>query len=91
MLTLTPTVAVSAGVGYLHGTALFGVAVNDVAANAAGAFVVENVGNRQDQRSGHRCRRPRVWDAAAKVVNKTTTGQQCVGVAVEAAANPLRP
>ena len=28
------------------------------------------------------------WDATNKVVNKTTTGQKCVGVAVSAAANP---
>ena len=28
------------------------------------------------------------WDATNKVVNKTTTSQQCVGIAVEAAANP---
>ena len=92
VLTLTPTVAVSAGVGYLHGTALFGVAVNDVAANAAGAFVVENVVEIAKTSALAIAVGDRVfWDAAAKVVNKTTTGQQCVGVAVEAAANPLRP
>ena len=28
------------------------------------------------------------WDAANKVVNKTSAAQQCVGVAVSAAANP---
>jgi predicted RecA/RadA family phage recombinase len=28
------------------------------------------------------------WDSTNKVVNKTTTAQQCVGVAVSAAANP---
>jgi len=28
------------------------------------------------------------WDATNKVVNKTATAQQCVGIAVEAAANP---
>ncbi|MFD1328289.1 DUF2190 family protein [Mycoplana ramosa] len=28
------------------------------------------------------------WDAAAKVVTKTTTGNTLVGIAVEAAANP---
>jgi predicted RecA/RadA family phage recombinase len=28
------------------------------------------------------------WDPAAKVVNKTTTAQQQVGIAVEAATNP---
>ena len=28
------------------------------------------------------------WDSTNKVVNKTTTAQQCVGVAVTAASNP---
>jgi len=28
------------------------------------------------------------WDATNKVVNKTSTAQQCVGIAVAAAANP---
>jgi predicted RecA/RadA family phage recombinase len=28
------------------------------------------------------------WDSANKVVNKTTTAQQCIGIAVEAAINP---
>lgn len=89
VLTLTPTAAVASGIGYLFGQALFGVATNNVAANAAGEFqtagVVEidktsalaiSVGDRL------------YWDATNKVVNKTATAQQCVGVAVEAAANP---
>ena len=28
------------------------------------------------------------WDATNKVVNKTTASQECIGVAVSAAANP---
>ncbi len=59
------------------------------AANAAGAFVVENVVEIAKTSALAIAVGDRVfWDAAAKVVNKTTTGQQCVGVAVEAAANP---
>ena len=88
-LTLTPAADVAAGVGYLFGAALFGVAVNNVANGAAGEFVTEgvveiaktsalaiNVGDRV------------FWDATNKVVNKTSTAQQQVGIAVAAVANP---
>lgn len=88
-LTLTPGADVAAGVGYLHGAAIFGVAVAAVTSGAPGAFITEgvvtigktsalaiNVGDRV------------FWDATNKVVNKTSAAQQCVGVAVEAAANP---
>jgi predicted RecA/RadA family phage recombinase len=34
------------------------------------------------------CIRDRYWDATNSVVNKTTSGQRAVGIAVEAAANP---
>ena len=89
VLTLTPAAAVASGVGYLFGAALFGVATNDVAISSPGEFktsgVVEigktsalaiSVGDRL------------FWDATNKVVNKTSSAQQCVGVAVAAAANP---
>ncbi len=89
VLTLTPAAAVASGVGYLFGQALFGVATNDVASGAAGEFITEGtveigktsalaiaVGDRL------------YWDAANKVVNKTAAAQQCVGVAIAAAANP---
>ncbi len=88
-LTLTPNAAVASGVGRLFGAALFGVAVRDVAINTPGEFqtagVVEiaktsalqiDVGDRV------------FWVPGSSVVNKTATGQVCVGVAVEAAANP---
>lgn len=88
-LTLTPGAAVAAGVGYLFGTSLFGVAVADVANGVPGEFrttgviaiaktsaLAISVGDRV------------FWDATNKCVNKTTTSQQCVGIAVEAAANP---
>ena len=88
-LDLAPTAAVSAGQGYLFGAALFGVAFNDVAANASGAFLVEGVVEIAKTSAlaisvGDRL----FWDPAGKVVNKTSTAQQQVGIAVEAAANP---
>lgn len=89
ILSLVPAADVASGVGYLFGTSLFGVATRDVASGAAGDFktcgVVDiaktsalaiSVGDRL------------FWDATNKVVNKTLTSQQCVGIAVASAANP---
>ncbi|EYC51704.1 DNA breaking-rejoining protein [Hylemonella gracilis str. Niagara R] len=88
-LPLTPTAAVASGVGYLFGAALFGVAVSDVAANTEGEFKTEGVVEIGKTSAlaisvGDRL----FWDAANKVVNKTTAAQQCVGIAVAAAVNP---
>lgn len=88
-LTLTPAVAVASGVGYLFGAAIFGVAANDVAISTPGEFITEGVVTIGKTSAlaisvGDRL----FWDATNKVVNKTTTAQQCVGVAVAAAANP---
>lgn len=88
-LTLTPGAAVSAGVGYLHGAAIFGVALNDVVISTPGEFLTEGVVEIGKTSAlaisvGDRL----FWDATNKVVNKTSTAQQCVGVAVAAAANP---
>lgn len=88
-LTLTPAAAVASGVGYLFGAGLFGVAANDVASGEAGEFVTEGVVSIGKTSAlaisvGDRL----FWDATNKVVNKTTTAQQCVGVAVAAASNP---
>ena len=84
-LTLTPNAAVASGVGFLFGTSLFGVATNDVAANTAGEFLTEGVVEIAKTSAlaiavGDRL----YWDATNKVVNKTATAQQCVGIAVEA-------
>ena len=89
VLTLTPAADVAAGVGYLFGTGLFGVAIADVVSGAAGAFMVEGVITIGKTSAlaisvGDRL----YWDAVNKVVNKTAAAQQCVGIAVEAAANP---
>lgn len=89
VLTLAPGAAVAAGVGYLFGTGLFGVAVADVASGADGAFRTEGVIEIAKTSAlaisvGDRL----YWDATNKVVNKTATAQQCVGIAVAAASNP---
>lgn len=89
ILTLTPGAAVASGVGYLFGTSLFGVATADVANGVPGEFMVEGVVEIAKTSAlaisvGDRL----YWDSTNKVVNKTATAQQCVGIAVEAAGNP---
>lgn len=89
VLTLTPAAAVAPGVGYLFGAAIFGIAINPVVISTPGEFLTEGVVTIAKTSAlaiavGDRL----FWDPAAKCVNKTTTAQQCVGVAVEAAANP---
>lgn len=89
VITLTPGAAVASGVGYLFGAGLFGVAVNDVANGVPGEFLTEGIVTIGKTSAlaisvGDRL----FWDATNKVVNKTSTAQQCVGVAVEAASNP---
>lgn len=88
-LTLTPAAAVASGVGYLFGTGLFGVATNDVAISTPGEFRTEGVVDIAKTSAlvistGDRL----YWDSVNKVVNKTATAQQCVGIAVADAANP---
>lgn len=88
-LTLTPAAAVASGIGYLFGAAVFGVATNDVVISTPGEFLTEGVVEIGKTSALAIAVGDRVfWDATNKVVNKTTTAQQCVGVAVEAAANP---
>lgn len=89
VLTLAPGAAVDAGVGYLFGAGLFGIAINDVESGANGAFATGGVWEIAKTSAlaisiGDRL----FWDATNKVVNKTATAQVCVGVAVTAAANP---
>ena len=89
VLELTPSADVDAGEGYLFGAALFGVAVDDVTSGSAGRFITEGVVTIAKTSALAIAVGDRVfWDATNSVVNKTTTAQQCVGVAVEAAANP---
>ena len=88
-LTLTPGAAVASGVGYLFGTSLFGVATNDVAISTPGEFRTEGVVDIAKTSALAISTGDRLyWDATNKVVNKTSTAQQCVGIAVADAANP---
>jgi predicted RecA/RadA family phage recombinase len=88
-LSLTPSAAVASGVGFLFGTSLFGVAQNDVASGVQGEFLTKGVVEIAKTSALAITTGDRLfWDAAAKVVNKTATGQQCVGIAVADAANP---
>jgi predicted RecA/RadA family phage recombinase len=89
VLTLTPAADVAVGIGYLFGAALFGVATSAVTSGTAGEFVTEGIVTIGKTSALAIAVGDRVfWDATNKVVNKTTLAQQCVGVAVEAAANP---
>jgi predicted RecA/RadA family phage recombinase len=88
-LSLTPAAAVASGVGYLFGAGLFGIATNDVASGVEGEFITEGVVEIGKTSALAIAVGDRVfWDATNKVVNKTTTSQVCVGVAIEAAVNP---
>lgn len=89
VLDLAPSAAVDSGVGHLFGVSLFGVAAENVESGVVGPFVVEGVVEIAKTSAlaisvGDRL----FWDPTNKVVNKTATAQQCVGIAVSAAANP---
>lgn len=89
VLTLTPGANVAVGAGYLFGTALFGVATAAVASGAAGEFLTEGVVEiAKTSALAISVGDVLYWDATNSVVNKTTTSQRAVGVAVTAAANP---
>lgn len=88
-LSLTPAAAVASGIGYLFGAGLFGIATNDVASGVEGEFITEGIVEIGKTSALAIAVGDRVfWDATNKVVNKTTTSQVCVGVAIEAAVNP---
>ena len=88
-LNLAPAAAVAAGTGYLFGAGLFGVALTPAANGVASSFLTQGVVTIAKTSALAIAVGDRVfWDPAAKVVNKTSAAQQCVGVAVEAAANP---
>jgi predicted RecA/RadA family phage recombinase len=89
VISLTPSADVASGTGFLFGAALFGVAVRQATNGVAADFQVEGIVTIAKTSAlaisvGDRL----FWDAGNKVVNKTSGGQQQVGVAVEAAANP---
>ncbi len=88
-LNLPPTADVASGTGHLFGAALFGVALTNAKSGVPSSFAVKGVWEIAKTSAlaiavGDRL----FWDATNKVVNKTSAGQQQVGVAVAAAANP---
>ena len=88
-LSLAPGANVASGVGYLFGTALFGVAAQDVSSGVAGPFInsgIVTIG--KTSALAIAIGDVLYWDATNKVVNKTTSGQRAVGIAVSAADNP---
>ena len=88
-LNLAPAANVAAGVGHLFGAGLFGVALTNATAGAPSSFLTQGVVTIGKTSALAIAVGDRVfWDPAGKVVNKTSAAQQCVGVAVEAAANP---
>jgi len=88
-LTLAPTAAVANGEGFLFGAALFGVALTAVASGVPGPFLTEGVVELPKTSALAIAVGDRVfWEPAGKLVNKTTTSQTCIGVAVSAASNP---
>ena len=88
-LTLAPGAAVANGAGYMFGVSLFGVALAPVASGVPGPFLTEGVVEIGKTSALAIAVGDRVfWDATNSVVNKTTTSQTCIGVAVSAAANP---
>lgn len=88
-LTLAPGADVASGIGYLFGAAIFGVSVGTAVNGVASPFQTEGVVTIGKTSALAISVGDRVfWDPTNKVVNKTSTAQQQVGVAVEAAANP---
>jgi len=88
-LTITPTVAVASGVGFLAGAGLFGVATAAVASDTPGEFITEGVVEIAKTSALAIAVGARVfWIPGSAAVNVTATAQVCVGIAVAAAANP---
>src|SRR5512134_2640429 len=88
LTVIAPADGVLSGQGVLIG-ALFGIAQYDAVEGAEVEILTEGVVEISKTSAlqidvGDRL----FWDATNKVVNKTTTAQQQVGVAVAAAANP---
>jgi predicted RecA/RadA family phage recombinase len=92
-LTLTPAADVASGAGYLFGTALFGVALTNVASGTPGPFATEGVFELGKTSAlaiavGDRL----YWDATNKRLTTTASGNTLYGHALTtkaAAAGPL--
>lgn len=89
VLDLDPGATVASGVGHLFGTALFGVACVDAVSGTASAFQTKGVVEiAKTSALAISVGDVLYWDAGNSVVNKTTSGQRGVGIAVAGAANP---
>lgn len=89
VLDLAPGADVAAGVGYLFGTALFGVAAVDATSGTASSFITRGVVEiGKTSALAITLGDVLYWDPTGKVVNKTTASQRAVGVAVAGASNP---
>lgn len=88
VLDLDPGATVASGTGHLFGS-LFGVAAVDAVSGAASSFVVTGVVDiAKTSALAVSVGDALYWDATNSVVNKTASGQQQVGIAIAAAANP---
>lgn len=86
-LTLAPGADVAAGVGYLFGAGLFGVALTNATSGTASEFITEGVVTIAKTDALAIAVGDRVfWVPGSKCVNKTDTAQVSVGVCVEAVA-----
>lgn len=88
ILTLTAPYAVTSGGGALVGS-IFGVATTTVSSGASAEFATEGAFTLPKTSAlaisvGDLL----YWDDTNKVVNKTSTSQKLVGVAISAASNP---
>ena len=88
VLDLDPGTSVAAGAGHLFGS-VFGIAAIAAVGGIASAFVVEGVADvPKTSALAISVGDVLYWDPTAREVNKTSTAQQQVGIAVAAAANP---
>lgn len=86
---VAPSGGVTAGVGVLIGTHLFGVAESTEAVGETFNMVMTGVVTLAKTSALAISIGDLVyWDNTNKVVNKTTTSQKLVGIAVSAASNP---
>jgi len=88
-LDLDAGATVASGVGHLFGAALFGVACVDAVSGTASSFQTKGVVEiAKTSALAISVGDVLYWDATNSVVNKTTSSQRAVGVAVAGAANP---
>lgn len=87
-ITVTMPYAANAGAGVQVGAALFGVAQNTYSSGATGVIVREGVFSGLAKATGvaFAAGDRLFWDNSAKNLNKTSTGNLSIGIAITAAA-----